>query len=424
MLVTLAPVVLMLVPPVPTGRSFLVELSIALGFIGLTQIGLQFILISRFQPLTYPFGIDVVLKYHREIAVAAIVFVMIHPVLIFIEHPSRLVFLNPFSGTYASKAGMASVGALLALATTSIWRKKLGIGYEWWRLSHTLLGVAALVFAQVHVSLAGLYVNTLWKQVLWVASSLGLVGLVAYLRLIKPWLQMRRPWRVTGIRDEGGGTVNVNVEAVGHDGFRFHPGQFAWIKVGNNPYTIEEHPFSIVSSAETTQTLSFGVKALGDYSKQLQQLDEGTTVYVDGPHGAFSVDRNQAPGYVFIAGGVGITPMMSFLNTLADRGDPRPILLIYSTNTEPELAYSDEIEALKDRLDLETVFVLDEPPHDWPAEEGKITREMLQRLLPKEKFHRRFFVCGPSGMMAAVQDALLDNGVPQRHVHLEKFALG
>ncbi len=423
-LVTLAPVALMLIPPVPTGRSFWVELSVALGFVGLTQIGLQFVLIARFQPLTYPFGIDVVLKYHREIAVVAILFVLVHPILIFIEHPSRLVYLNPLSGTYASKAGLASVAALVLIAITSLYRKKLHIGYEWWRLSHTLLGVIALVFAQVHVSLAGLYVNTFWKQVLWIVSSVCLVSLVAYLRLIKPWRQKRLPWRVTGIRDEGGGTVNVDVEAVGHEGMRFHPGQFAWIKVGDNPFTIEEHPFSIVSSAEESKKLSFGVKALGDYSKQLQKLEEGTTVFVDGPHGAFSVDRNQAPGYVFIAGGVGITPMMSFLNTLADRGDPRPILLIYSTNKEEELAYSDEIKELKDRLNLETIFVLDEPPHDWPAEEGKVTGELLERRLPKEKFHRRFFVCGPSGMMSAVQKALLEHGVPQRHIHLEKFALG
>ena len=142
-----------------------------------------------------------------------------------------------------------------------------------------------------------------------------------------------------------------------------------------------------------------------------------------GPHGAFSIDRAQAPGYVLVAGGVGITPMMSFLNTLADRADPRPVLLIYSTNTEEELAYRDEIEALRGRLDLETRFVLEEPPHDWEGEVGKITGELLERHLPKERFTRSVFVCGPPAMMGAVEQALIAQNVPRTHVHLEKFAL-
>lgn len=421
--VVLAPIGLMLAPPVPTGRSFWVELSVALGFVGLTQIGVQFVLIARFRPLTYPYGIDVVLRYHRQIALVAIGFVLLHPALILIEHPARVALLNPFGGTWASKLGLAAVAALVLLAVTAVWRKKWKIPYEAWRFSHTLLGVVALVFAQVHVSLAGLYVNTLWKQVVWIASSLALVGLVVYLRLVKPWRQRRRPWRVVGVRDEGGGTVDVDIEAVGHEGLRFQPGQFAWVKVGDTPYTLEEHPYSFASSAEEPTRLSFGVKALGDFSERIQGLEVGTTVYLDGPHGAFSIDRAQAPGYVFIAGGVGITPIMSFLHTMADRGDPRPVLLIYSTNTEEELAYSEEIEALKGRLDLDVEFVLEEPPHDWSAEEGQVTEELLERQLPRERFVRRFFVCGPPPMMAAVETALLAHDVPQSHIHLEKFAL-
>lgn len=423
LVVVMAPIGLMLVPPVPTGRSFWVEASVALGFVGLTQIGVQFVLIARFRPLTYPYGIDVVLRYHRQIAVVALGFVLLHPVLILIEHPARLALLNPLGGTYASKLGLAAVAALVLLTVTAVWRERLDIGYEAWRLSHTLLGVAALVFAQAHVSLAGLYINTLWKQALWIASSLALVGVVVYLWLVQPWLQRRRPWRVVGVRDEGGGTVNLDVEPVGHAGLRFEPGQFAWLKVGDTPYAVEEHPYSFASSAEEPGRLSFGVKALGDFSERLQHVDEGTCVYLDGPHGAFSIDRAQAAGYVFIAGGVGITPMMSFLHTMADRGDPRPVLLFYSTGTEEELAYSDEIEALKERLDLEVVFVLEEPPSDWAAEEGMVTQELLERRLPAEPFARQYFVCGPPPMMAAVQDALLALGVPRTHVHQEKFAL-
>ena len=175
-LAVLAPILLMLVPPVPTGRSFWVEMSVALGFVGLTQIGIQFVLIGRFRPLTYPYGLDVVLKYHRQIALVSIAFVLLHPVLILIEHPARVALLNPFGGTWASRLGIGSVAALVALAAASIWRERLGIRYELWRVTHTALGISALVLAQAHVSLAGLYVNTPWKQALWIGSSVALVA--------------------------------------------------------------------------------------------------------------------------------------------------------------------------------------------------------------------------------------------------------
>ena len=421
--VVLAPVGLMLVPPVPTGRAFWVELSVALGFVGLTQIGVQFVLISRFRPLTSPYGLDVVLRFHRQIALVALGFVLVHPALILIEHPARVVLLNPFGGTWASKLGLAAVAALLALTVTAIWRERLRIPYEAWRVSHTALGVSALIFAQAHVSLAGLYVNTLWKQAVWIGSSVLLVSLVTYLRLVKPWLQKRRPWRVTGVRDEGGGTVDIDVEAVGHDGLRFLPGQFAWLKVGDTPYTVDEHPYSFASSAEEPARLSFGVKAVGDFSKRLQSVEEGTTVYLDGPHGAFSVDRAPAPGYVFLAGGSGITPMMSFLHTLADRGDPRPLLLIYSEGTEEELAYRGEIADLKKRLDLNVVYVLDEPPDGWDGEEGHVTAELLDRTLPDDRIARDYFLCGPPPMMETVEEALHARGVPRTRTHREQFAL-
>lgn len=423
LLVVLAPIGLMLAPPVPTGRSFLVELSIALGFVGLTQIGVQFVLIARFRPLTDPYGMDVVLKYHRQIALVALGFIVAHPVLLLVEHPARVMLLNPFGGTYASKLGLAAVAALVLLAVTSIWRERLSLGYETWRVLHTALGIGALALAQAHVSLAGLYINTPWKQTLWVVSSVALLSLVVYLRVVVPWRQRRRPWRVAGVHDAGGGTLCLDLVADGHDGLRFQPGQFAWVKVGRSAFTVDEHPFSFASSAEDTSRLSFGIKALGDFSSAIADVPEGTCVYLDGPYGAFSTDRVQAPGYVFLAGGVGITPFMSLLRTMADREDPRPVLLVYAAPAEDELAFRGEIEALRERIDLTTVYVLEEAPDGWDGESGVVTADLLARHLPDERFARRYFICGPPPMMEAVEGALLERDVPRAHIHLEQFAL-
>jgi predicted ferric reductase len=423
LVVVLAPVVLMLTPPLPSGRAFWVEFSVALGFVGLTQIGLQFVLIARFKPLTAPYGMDVILQYHKKIALVAVALILAHPLLLLIEHPARIMLFNPLGGTWASRLGLLAVAALLVLTVTSLWREELKLNYERWRVAHAVLGVLALVAAQAHVSLAGLYINTPWKQAFWIVSSALLVSLVGYLRFVKPVRMQERSWRVVGVHDEGGDTHTLIIEPNGHDGLRFEPGQFAWIKVADSPYSVDEHPYSFASSAENPERISFGIKALGDFSKSIPYVEEGACVYVDGPHGAFSIDRYQAPGYVFIAGGIGITPIMSFLHTMEDREDPRPVLLFYSSAEEGDLAYREEIERLKEGLDLDVVYVLEEPPEDWEHEEGFVTEELLERRLPEERFARKYFICGPPAMLESVEESLDALGVPTAHVHHEKFEL-
>jgi predicted ferric reductase len=413
----------MLAPPVPSGRTFWLEFSVALGFVGLTQIAVQFVLIARFRRITRPYGIDIILRYHRQIAMVAVAAILLHPIIIVLENPSRLKLLNPLGGNHASRAAWVSLTALLAIVVSSVFRERLKLNYEWWRLSHLALGVIAIVFAQLHVSLAGLYINTLWKQAIWIGTAAAMVGLVVYLRLIKPAWQRAYTWRVAEIRPERGDTHALVLEPVGHEGIRFAPGQFAWIKLAHSPFTLEEHPFSFSSSAERTGRLEFGIKALGDFSGAVGDIPVGTRAFIDGPHGAFSIDRYQAPGYVFIAGGVGITPFMSFLRTMADRSDPRPVLLIYAEKSWPEVAYREELDELEDRLDLETVYVLEDAPEEWEGDTGYITGELLEKRIPREKFDRFFFVCGPPPMMDAVHSALLEHDVPEAHIQMEKFAL-
>lgn len=421
--IVLVPMFLMLVRPLPSGRNFWLEFSVALGFVGLTQIAVQFVLIARFRRVTAPYGIDIILQYHRQIALVAVLLILAHPTIIFINNPSRLELLNPLGGNWASRAGLASIFALVLLTLLSVYRQRIKLDYEVWRTTHTLLAITAVVFAQIHVALAGLYTNTAWKQAIWIIFSALMIGLIAYLRLVKPALQRKKAYRVAGINEERGDTYTLVLEPDGHEGMSFAPGQFAWIKLHDSPYTIEEHPFSFSSSAEESKRLEFGIKELGDFTSKIKDIPIGTKAYVDGPHGAFSVDRYPDVGYVFIGGGVGITPVMSSLRTLADRKDPRPLLLLYGNKDWEGAAFREELEALKTRLDLEVVYVIEEPPEGWEGEKGFIDAELLEKYLPKEQIRRTFFVCGPSAMMDAVHNALLEHGVPAGKIQMERFNL-
>ena len=208
-----------------------------------------------------------------------------------------------------------------------------------------------------------------------------------------------------------------------HAGFTFQPGQFAWLTIWDSPFALKEHPFSIASSAEQPGTLSFTIKALGDFTARIKEVEIGRRVYVDGPHGSFSTDRQPAPAYVFIAGGIGIAPIMGMLRTLADRCDRRPLLLFYAYHTWERLTFREELQALQTKLNLRLVFVLKDSPEGWQGEVGLLNEELLARHLPQQRDGQEYFICGPVPMIQLSEKLLYRLGVPMRRVHSELFDL-
>jgi predicted ferric reductase len=423
LLIVLSPLAFMMVRPTPAPRGFWVEFSIGLGFVGLLQMALQFLLIARYKHLTAPYGIDLILKYHRQIALVALGLIVAHPMILVIDNPSLLPLLNPFGGTWASRAGNSSVYLLILLIVLSLFRKQLKIGYEVWRVTHAILSVMVIVLAHIHVSLAGHYTDALWKELALLAISGVMIGFFVYLRLIKPILQQRRHFRVTSVRPERGNTWVLTVAADGHAGMPFKPGQFAWLKFGRSAFTPQENPFSFSSSASNSQELSFGIKELGDFTRTVKNIKIGTPAYLDGPHGSFSIDLLPEAGYVFIAGGIGITPFISMLETMADRKDKRPVILFYGEKNLNTAAFREELAELESKLDLKVIYVLDSPDEDWDGETGYITKEVLARHLPEEGIKREFLICGPNVMTDSVEDALQAIGIPLQRIHSERFDL-
>jgi len=421
--VILAPLAVMMVSPTPPGRSFLAELSVALAFVALAQTAVQFLLIARYRHVTAPYGIDIILKYHREMGLVAFGLLLTHPILLVVDRPAMAGLLDPLGGTAGTRPGNWALYALVLLVVLSLARKRIGLGYEHWRVSHALLGLAALGLAHGHIHLSARYAATAWKEGVLIAISALLVASFAWLRLGKPAFQIRRPWRVAAVEAERGRTWSLVLEPEGHDGIAFRPGQFAWVCLSRTPYSVEEHPFSFSSSAQAGPRLEFAVEELGDFTSRIGSVEPGRRAWLDGPHGSFSPDRAPAAGYVFFAGGVGIAPFLGILRTMADRGDPRPVLLFYGSPRWEDTPYREALEELGDRLALTVVYVIEEPPEGWTGERGVIDEALLARHLPREGIERMHFVCGPPPMMDAVEEALRARGIPRARIRSERFEL-
>ena len=305
----LAPLFALLVGTTQTNAGFWWDLSIAFGFAGTAMMGVQFLLTARFKRAMAPFGIDIIYYFHRYVAVMALGIILAHPIILASDRIAILGFLNPLQAPWHMTAGLASILALTALMATSWWRKGLGLHYDAWRRWHSALASGAVGLALAHIGGVSHYVAAPWKLALWSAIGVSLLAVTAYVRVVKPWWMLRRPYDVVDVRPERGDAWTVAVQPRGHQGFRYHPGQFAWLTLRARPFAMREHPFSMSSSPSPSGRLEFTVKELGDFTATVKSVCVGETAYVDGPYGAFTIDRHRAPGYVFIAGGIGIAPI-------------------------------------------------------------------------------------------------------------------
>ncbi|WP_322796219.1 ferric reductase-like transmembrane domain-containing protein [Tepidiforma sp.] len=403
------------------GRSFLLETSIALGFMGLAMMWLQFALTARFRWIAPGTGLDTLMQLHRQAGISAFGLIAAHPVLAIAARPGFVDFFDPRASLARALALWLVSLALIAILTSSLWRRRFGIPYEWWRLAHAVLAVLIAAIGLVHVLRVGFYTDAAWKQALWTVCTAAAVGLVLHTRVVRPWLSSRRPYRVVSVTREPGTSWTLELEPVGHPGLRFQAGQFAWLTLGDRPWSLQQHPFSFASSAERPGRIAFTVKELGDWTAGIGKVQPGTRAFLDGPYGAFTVDP-AARTIVGIAGGVGITPLMSILRTARDRGDTRQFALLYAAGSLDSMVYREELETLRNQLPLDLMLLPREAPPGWDGPSGLPTAETIDALVDRYGTGgTAYLICGPPPLMDLAERRLLARGVPARAIRAERF---
>jgi predicted ferric reductase len=418
----LAPLFALLVGPLPPTRDFWTEFSVAIGYSGLAMMGLQFGLTARFRYVTEPWGEDVIYHFHRRISLIALGLVVAHPLILFAARPELLALLNSIQAPWRARFAALSIYSLIALVVMALWRAKWNIRYETWHLTHIVLAVVAVTAGLLHMVGWGFYLDDSWKRALWIGLTIFWVALLLYVRIVKPVFMLRRPYRVAEVREERGDTRTLVMHPVGHPGFHFSPGQFGWLTLWGSPFKITGHPFSFSSSAAVADgRVEMAIRNLGDFTSAIHQVPVGQRVYLDGPYGAFTIG-NPADMHVLIAGGVGITPMMSMIRTLADRSDTRPAILLYGSKDWDSITFREELETLKARLNLTVVHVLADPSPGWMGEKGFITADVFKRHLPPPYADHEYFICGPNVMMDAIEKALGEMNVPLSKYHSERYS--
>jgi ring-1,2-phenylacetyl-CoA epoxidase subunit PaaE len=159
------------------------------------------------------------------------------------------------------------------------------------------------------------------------------------------------------------------------------------------------------------------------------QLKAGDTVEVMVPHGSFTTEFNPANKrhLVGIAGGSGITPVMSLVRTLLSVEPQSRFTLLYGNRDSNSVIFLEALAALKDKYlgRFEIYHFLDQEEQDIELFNGMLSRERLDEaiaaLVPDVAEVDGWFICGPGPMMDAAEGALLDQNVTKERIHIERF---
>jgi ring-1,2-phenylacetyl-CoA epoxidase subunit PaaE len=159
------------------------------------------------------------------------------------------------------------------------------------------------------------------------------------------------------------------------------------------------------------------------------QLNAGDTVEVMVPHGSFTTDFDPANRrhLVGIAGGSGITPVISLIRALLREEPQSRFTLLYGNRDSSSVIFLEALAALKDKhLDrLEIYHFLDQEEQDIELFNGMLNRERLDEaiahLVTDASDVDGWFICGPGPMMDAAEGALLDRNIARERIHIERF---
>jgi predicted ferric reductase len=414
----------------PSGQGIIYEIGKGFALVGFMILGFQAVLAARLKWIERPFGFDIVIRFHKHMAVFAALLILFHPLLLALGG-AGLALLTTLKIPWYLWAGKVALGLLVITVVISLSQFPLRLSFERWRILHDALFPALIILAFLHSRFIGMdfQSGTLrgLLQGLWIGMLAVALILFVYHRFVRPLLLGLHPYRVSHIKQETGNVWTVTLAPPkGERRYAYLPGQFQFITFHRGRgLPEEEHHWTISSSPTEADTVSSTIKELGDFTATIGQTKLGDTATVHAPFGRFSyVLHPDERDLVFIAGGIGITPLMGMLRHMRDTKAAIPVLLLYANREEGEICFKKELATIEKGKNprLKVVHVLSGPAKGWKGETGRIDRERIERYCGKDIAEKAFYICGPPGLLEATIETLRALGVPDGRMHIEIFS--
>lgn len=336
--------------------------------------------------------------------------------------------------------GMLAVMLMVPLAVTSTNGMMQRLGPRRWKQLHRLAYVVAglgvvhffmqvksdvrepLAFGAVLAGLFGARLGRSWWGTGRSTAREERLGASRPVTSAKPWSgELELVARVRETPDVV--TFRLMTPGRGPLPFTYVPGQYLNVQVEVDGRVVRRS-YTLASTPTRPASCELTIKREPDGTVSRHMHDRvqvGDRVRVTAPVGRFTFTGEGASSVLLIAGGVGITPVMSMLRALADRAWPGTVFFLIVAKREQDLIFRNEIETLSKQMpNLRVKVTLTRAEETWTGSRGRPTAEIIRTLVP-EVTRVPVYLCGPQPMMDATVDLLVEIGVPRTEIQTEAF---
>ncbi len=395
-------------------ENIIVTLGELFGLIGIVMFSINLILSARFSFINKLFhGLSDIYKKHNILGQIAFILLLFHPILLLPRYTPSL--LDAFSFLFigdslAINLGIVSIWLMIILIILTLFLKPK---YNIWKITHKFFGLA-LFLGALHVYLIPSFImdNVLLKSYI---LGFGIIGILAFLyqSIFKKYFTRNYKYIVDNVIHLSEKVIEINMKPYDKK-INFNAGQFIFISFKQKGLS-EVHPFSISSSPDD-ELLTITVKNLGDFTKKLiNELNNGTIAMVEGPYGIFSYNIINNEKQIWIAGGIGVTPFVSFAKDLVKKKTKGlKITLFYCVKNKEESVYLTLLKDLENKID--GFFVI---PF-YSRINGHINSSKIKQNI-NNLSDNDFFICAPPTMIQSLRVDLEDNNIHRLRIHSEEF---
>jgi predicted ferric reductase len=311
----------------------------------------------------------------------------------------------------AEDMGEWALYAVLAVLVLTLWKR---FPYHLWRHVHRAMPVLYLMLAFHAAMLAP---PAYWTQPVGALLALFLtVGVVTSFIALAGWIGRRRQVAGTVVAVKSAGDVMEITCRLDGKWASHRPGQFAFITFDRQEGA---HPFTIASANCGNQIITFFIKALGNYTRDLaQQVRAGQSVMIEGPYGRFQFDRHSPDSHqIWVAGGIGVTPFLAWLESLQSQPAEVPQAdFHYCTRDRTTDPFVGRLQTLCATLPSIRLYV-------HGAQQGEVLTAAMFKLADARVKKAEVWFCGPRGLADALKQGLTASWKGRLRFNQEAFEM-
>jgi predicted ferric reductase len=354
-------------------------------------------------------GLDKMYVTHRHVATAAFLLIFAHVLTVPISLTGWAL------GNYLAViafTGIVSI-VLISLAPRIAFLNKLTGGtYEGWKNLKKYIGIF-FILGFIHSLTIGEPLHALiaitWVQMFFILGTVSYLYTEVFGRFFKKYV----PYSVEGVKHPNTSTAEVTLRAKKDSIPKHRAGQFLFVRFPNARTLNESHPFTI-SSAPQEDVLRVTVKASGDFTRALfSDLKPGMDAVVEGAYGLFDY-KTGGQKQIWIAGGIGLTPFLSFVRAMDGNLD-HDIDLYYTVRHKEEALFVDELETGAQKNPRLKVHIR------HSATDGSLNIDDIVKNAGGSVTTHHIYMCGPLPMVQAFEQKFLALRMPANQIHYEEF---